>query len=314
MKLYLVKKEKGKNYDSGAICERCFGFQLLHEENGKPAAEISISHTTNYWVCILDMGGVDIEETGRRVNPKIAKRLHPLEQKYLAGLAEGSKEWSEEFLSIWTAKESYMKALGKGLAAGLGSFSVIAEDLSYAEKLGGFYLKHFRCGGFMGCLASFGPEEIEIEELAYAGVNKKDAFDFAADKLAEKAWSKKGLSEKMLAKGYSKEETESVTGHLVELGYLSDSAFAESLVASAKLAGKGSSYIKMQLAKEGISEERYQESAEEEFERAFAIAKKIYKPCEDRLEKEKALARLGRKLASAGFSPSAVYKVLAKLR
>ena len=87
---------------------------LTHDGDGAPRLScgmgISVSDTKNYWCCALTEGavGLDIEEN-RNVKAVMVKRLHPLEQQYLSGLEPEGREWTEEFLTIWTRKESYMK-------------------------------------------------------------------------------------------------------------------------------------------------------------------------------------------------------------
>jgi 4'-phosphopantetheinyl transferase len=68
--------------------------------------------------------GVDIEESGRRPSPELARRLAPDEQEWLT-------PWSDQrFLGLWTKKEAYLKMLGTGIAGGLRTFSALRpEDL-----------------------------------------------------------------------------------------------------------------------------------------------------------------------------------------
>ena len=110
MKLYLLKKEKGKKYESKAICEKALHFDLKYEDE-KPVG-CSISDTKNYWAIAIGECGIDIEENNRKVKPTIVKAFHPNEQKYLEALSFGTSEWYREFLYIWTAKEAYFKRYG----------------------------------------------------------------------------------------------------------------------------------------------------------------------------------------------------------
>ncbi len=72
--------------------------------------------------------GVDIEEVNpKRATHDIAARFFaPEEIAELAGYAEGDDRESA-FFRIWTRKEAFIKAIGKGLAQPLDSFAVSAD-------------------------------------------------------------------------------------------------------------------------------------------------------------------------------------------
>ena len=145
MKIHLIKKEKGRVYRSEDMVRALFGLELAHDEGGAPflrseegAAErfVSITDTKNYWACAVEGSriGLDMEEAGRAVKPAVAKRFHKDEQAYLAVLSEGGREWTEEFLSIWTRKEAWAKYCGKGLKLPFSEFSVLDGALPAPEQ------------------------------------------------------------------------------------------------------------------------------------------------------------------------------------
>ena len=317
MKIILIKKEKCKKYDSNAICKKLLGADIEYAESGKPIGNISISHTPHFWaVCLADAPvGFDMEERTRKAKAGAVKRLHPLEQQYLAGLSAESSEWNLEFLNLWTAKEARMKNTGEGLALGLSKFSVITEDLSYAGEVDGFVLQHFGNRDLVMAVCSTDGSKPEIETVKYSGISAKSAIDFAADQLAQKAYSSKNLEEKLLSRGYSSEETADAIAKLKELGYLNDADYAESFAENAKLAGKGKMYVAQKLRQQGIPEELIPPAdPSSEYENALAAALKIYVKKDDSAEEHKMQAKVGRRLAALGFEPSVIYKVLGKLR
>jgi len=123
------------------VLGRCCGTEpeaitLVGRSHGKPAladgsVEFNVSHSGELVAIALAVGtpvGVDIE----RVRPisdaiAIARRFFsPDEAARVAGAGT-----DEEFFAIWTAKEAVVKALGKGLGAGLSTFTV-------PERMGAF--------------------------------------------------------------------------------------------------------------------------------------------------------------------------------
>ena len=84
----------------------------------RPGLHFSLSHSGEYVLCALADAeiGCDVE-TPRKVDLALASRFfHPEEAARLFSLPE--RERGTAFLRLWTLKESYIKALGLGLAAG----------------------------------------------------------------------------------------------------------------------------------------------------------------------------------------------------
>lgn len=313
MKIYLIKKEKGKKYDSPVVCEKALGFHLEYNSDGAPT-DCSISHTAGWWACAKGDCGLDIEEKGRKIKVNVTKKLHPLEQQYLSALSFGTSEWTNEFLHIWTVKEAYLKLKKTGLAGGLDSFSVFEDDLSYRTKIDGYRIHEIDDKYITGALIC-DDDSFEIERVTYAGKAAKPCPDYAADLLAIKPYSVSDLKAKLKQKGYRDDEIAECINSFTELGYLNDKEYALRFAENAGHSKKGSLYIKQRLAKSGIDPEDMPEAdPEAEYERALELAKSIYKECGDRAEKEKMLARVGRRLAAQGYTGNIVYKVLAKLR
>lgn len=111
--------------------------RIFRTRKGKPffpdIPEIfcSISHTPGYWACAVSHApvGLDVEKIRPRPYGAIARRFfHPKEAEYAAG-------GPEAFFSVWTAKESYVKLLGRGIDAEFSSFSVVDEG-ALLERLG----------------------------------------------------------------------------------------------------------------------------------------------------------------------------------
>lgn len=119
-------------------------------EHGKPAIEpesdlkFNLSNSLGMVVCLVAEGaevGVDVEPFDRAEQiVKLAPRVFsPVEHAQLEVLPEVGKR--DRALSLWTLKESYIKARGMGLALPLDKFSFVFDDsggirLEIDESLG----------------------------------------------------------------------------------------------------------------------------------------------------------------------------------
>lgn len=102
---------------------------------GKPVLEgagprFNLSHAEGLVACALSGGirlGVDVEREDRPVEVEsLAGRwLAPEERRWLAGLPAEAR--GPGFLRLWTLKEAYLKALGRGLSASLSGFALALE-------------------------------------------------------------------------------------------------------------------------------------------------------------------------------------------
>jgi len=106
-------------------------------ENGKPHIEnldnlhFNISHSGHYVVCAVGKAelGIDVERL-RKVNINIAERYFSASEiNDLLKLDESER--TDYFITLWTIKESFLKAIGKGLAQNLNSFTVLRSGDSY---------------------------------------------------------------------------------------------------------------------------------------------------------------------------------------
>lgn len=110
--------------------------------HGKPhlrskEIEFNLSHTQGVILIGMAMGtelGVDVEQlrATRRLEGLIREVFTTSEQRWFKGLAE--PEQQDLFLRGWTLKEAFVKATGRGIAAGL-SRVVIREDFQGFEAI-----------------------------------------------------------------------------------------------------------------------------------------------------------------------------------
>ncbi|KAB2393412.1 4'-phosphopantetheinyl transferase superfamily protein [Bacillus cereus] len=105
--------------------------EFENNEYGKPNLKgfnnlfFNISHSEDWIVCVVDgkAVGIDIEKVGSIEYENIIQFFSDEEQKVLNSKEPTEKE--EYFYDLWTLKESYVKAIGKGLSIPLDSFGII---------------------------------------------------------------------------------------------------------------------------------------------------------------------------------------------
>ena len=111
--------------------------KLVYGEKGKPHIQnladvhFNISHSGHYVVCaVADKEiGVDVERI-RKVNLRIAERFFSAPE--LSDLMQLDEEARKlYFITLWTIKESYLKAIGRGLTQHLNSFTILQSEDSY---------------------------------------------------------------------------------------------------------------------------------------------------------------------------------------
>ena len=109
-----------------------------------PGVQFNLSHSGGWGVCAVSAApvGVDVELC-RPLKQEVAKRFFTAtEQGFLA------RRPPEEFFRLWTRKESFTKALGKGLTLPLDSFSVL-DDVLYRDAAAWFFHAQPIEGGFL---------------------------------------------------------------------------------------------------------------------------------------------------------------------
>ena len=103
--------------------------EFYEDSFGKPKAanykdiHFNISHSGNWVVCAVDYMPVGIDvELIKPIHIGIAKRFYSQEE-YIKLLILNEEERIEFFYKLWTLKESYIKAVGRGLSIDISSCS-----------------------------------------------------------------------------------------------------------------------------------------------------------------------------------------------
>jgi len=149
-KLQTISGELLARYSIGEYLEKPNQeIKLVFGKKGKPHIgnlkniHFNISHSGQYIVCAVGPNelGIDVERI-REVNLRIAERFFSSSEIHdLMQLPE--EERMTYFITLWTIKESFLKAIGRGLTQHLNSFTIVKNDTIYqltgnrkAEKYG----------------------------------------------------------------------------------------------------------------------------------------------------------------------------------
>ena len=104
----------------------------------------NISHSGNWVVCAIDDDGpvgVDVEVI-KPIDLAIAERFFSSEE-YISLINQPEELQLKYFFLIWTLKESYIKAEGKGLSIPLNSFSIKIVDHNIYVSAGSEFRKYY---------------------------------------------------------------------------------------------------------------------------------------------------------------------------
>lgn len=133
--LSLVSRALVRYLVAGVTGQEPQAIDFSFNEYGKPNVpqspdiHFNLSHSHGAAVCALSRNfpvGVDIEDISRQTNLAIANRFFSSSEAQLVSNAPKAKK-KALFFDIWTLKEAYIKAMGKGLSIPLDSFSFNAD-------------------------------------------------------------------------------------------------------------------------------------------------------------------------------------------
>lgn len=122
----------------GAICDQDpAAWSFVTDASGKPSVaggtgpHFNISHSHGRVACAVSHGvavGVDVEPIGRVVTPDLIRAaLSPPEADWLA--RQRPADQSTAFFRLWTLKEAFIKATGRGLAQSLQHFAIALDPI-----------------------------------------------------------------------------------------------------------------------------------------------------------------------------------------
>lgn len=117
---YMLTIELGLDFDVEVAKNKCGKPFLKNYDN----VHFNITHSGVYVICAISdkIVGVDVE-TIKEIDFGIAKRFFT-NAEYENLINKQDREKLERFFELWTLKESYIKADGRGLTLGLNTFSM----------------------------------------------------------------------------------------------------------------------------------------------------------------------------------------------
>ena len=138
--------------------------QLRRTGLGKPYIEgspmhLSLTHCEGFCACCLSLSpvGIDAEPAGCFSHQAAKKALTPREYELVL------KNGEQVFAGLWTLKESYIKALGRGIGYGLKNAEfVIDEKGTVLYHPSGAVFRQQKIGGYIVSAAELTGKDAEI--------------------------------------------------------------------------------------------------------------------------------------------------------
>jgi len=121
---YILHKNLGANYVKNGLQKNKYGKPYIKSDKN---LHFNISHSGAWVVCVTHDNevGIDIEEV-KLIDLEIAKFSFS-KREFLNLMNTKALKRPEYFYELWTLKESFVKAVGKGLSFPLDSFSMKAD-------------------------------------------------------------------------------------------------------------------------------------------------------------------------------------------
>jgi 4'-phosphopantetheinyl transferase len=127
-----------------------------------PGPHFNLSHTDGLVACAVSNElelGIDVEPVNRKAPLELAKEhFAPAEQDWIASLPEPEQAFG--FWRVWTLKEAFIKATGRGLGQPLQDISfgfeplrVVFRDRALGDCRAWRFEQRQVCGGYMLALA-----------------------------------------------------------------------------------------------------------------------------------------------------------------
>ncbi len=152
---------------------------IEYEDKGKPfirnyPVHFNMSHSGSWIVAAFSSQpvGVDIEQI-KKARLEIARRFFT-ENEFRDLMDATESDRSEFFYTLWTLKESYLKAVGKGLTLSLSSFAIKTDQGEYVVDINGTFADaHLRIvpleKDYVLAVCAFEPEIAQDVKLIPAG-------------------------------------------------------------------------------------------------------------------------------------------------
>ncbi len=121
---YALCENTGRKNNELKFIRNRFGKPMLEWKDNESEIHFNISHSGRWVVCAVDYTPVGIDvELMKPVSLEVARRFFSKDE-YEALLREPEIRQQEYFFALWTMKESFIKADGRGLSLSLDQFTV----------------------------------------------------------------------------------------------------------------------------------------------------------------------------------------------
>ncbi|MBN1759952.1 MAG: 4'-phosphopantetheinyl transferase superfamily protein [Chitinispirillaceae bacterium] len=129
---YAVSRFSGQRDASWRTGKNKFGKPYLLES----PVHFNVSHSGKWVLCAVDHTeiGVDVE-VRRRTDPAVAERFFSTPERHMLAAVNVPEETRSLFFRLWVLKESYIKAIGRGLDCPLDSFACLPDGTDGAAGL-----------------------------------------------------------------------------------------------------------------------------------------------------------------------------------
>ena len=148
------------------------GVSICEMEDGKPYLDgvrdfhFNLSHSGNLAICAVSSlpVGCDVQEI-TDVKLDIARRFTPEEYGKITAL---KGDMARDLLfRFWTAKESYIKAIGTGFKTSLNSFSIDFESGEVRGSRGPYRVREFDAGDNYKCTVCTSAPDLRESEFVW---------------------------------------------------------------------------------------------------------------------------------------------------
>ena len=136
-----------------------------------PEINFSVSHCSDMAVCAFSEFSVGCDvEIIRTPDYKVAKKFFQDREESYVLRHEDESERAKAFFGIWTFKESFVKATGRGLSMPFKEFSVVSEKhkelrLNYSFGANEYYFKQYAFGDYIAACCCEEPEFPDVPEI-----------------------------------------------------------------------------------------------------------------------------------------------------
>ncbi|RDU23284.1 4'-phosphopantetheinyl transferase family protein [Anaerosacchariphilus polymeriproducens] len=164
---YVMKKEFEISFHKSMIEKDLYGKPFLKDF---PYIHYNISHCDGYIACGISNGpiGIDVENV-REYPTKVLKRVFSDKE---IEFVESANSKNLKFFQLWTLKESYIKAIGKGLTYPIDkvNFEILDDNEIKSNQSNSYFDQIFlEDGKFVLSVCTFRKSELSIEHWNAGG-------------------------------------------------------------------------------------------------------------------------------------------------